>query len=237
MKDREGKYIMVNPRWEELFGLTDQEVRGRSVYEFFSKETADIFWGNDRQVLNSRRPCQAEERFSLDSVVYNYLSVRFPILDETRGGDQAVRHLRGHHRAEKGPGPVAQTLRGDHQQPGERAHGHRPGTPRRAGPGPDRPEDGRGLAARPVGRNRRQGRLPGDEHVRPDRQDHQRRAPYRHPAAAPGPGRPGPGGRPGVVHFRVREADRAGLRLFPRGPAAPWTSPEPLPSSGWSRRP
>ena len=82
MKDCQGKYTMVNPRWEDLFGLTDAQVKGKSVYEVFSPETADIFWGNDLLVLNSRLPRQAEERFSLESGVYNYLSVRFPILDE-----------------------------------------------------------------------------------------------------------------------------------------------------------
>ena len=82
IKDQEGRYVMVNPRWEEVFGLSSREVAGKTVFEVFDQKAAEIFRGNDRLVLGTRRPCQAEEVFPLGDRVYNYLSVRFPILDE-----------------------------------------------------------------------------------------------------------------------------------------------------------
>ena len=83
VKDRDGKYVLVNSRFEELFGVSNEEVRGKSDYEIVSKEVADEFRKNDLQILQEGKPMQVEERVVHNNEVHTYLSVKFPIYDET----------------------------------------------------------------------------------------------------------------------------------------------------------
>jgi PAS domain S-box-containing protein len=82
MKDPQGRYVLVNSRWEEIFGMSKDAAKGKTVFDVFSKEVADQFRNNDIKVLNEKRPFQSEEMFPQDGGMHNYLSVRFPVLDE-----------------------------------------------------------------------------------------------------------------------------------------------------------
>ncbi len=53
IKDAEGRYTLVNPLAEKLFGFTDEEARGKTSYDIFPKEVADAFTAHDRQVVES----------------------------------------------------------------------------------------------------------------------------------------------------------------------------------------
>lgn len=81
IKDQEGRYILVNSCFEELFGIQNDEVRGKTDYEIFPKEEADQFRSNDLQVLSERRSCQVEERVHQKDGIHTYLSVKFPLYD------------------------------------------------------------------------------------------------------------------------------------------------------------
>lgn len=81
MKDLEGRYTLVNSRWEQLFGYSKEDALGRNLHQVFDPETADQFRTNDLRVLNHKLPYQAEESFPVDGRRHDYLSVRFPILD------------------------------------------------------------------------------------------------------------------------------------------------------------
>jgi PAS domain S-box-containing protein len=83
VKDRDGRYILVNSRFEELFGVSNEEVRGKTDYEIVSKEVADEFRKNDLRVLQEGKSMQVEERVTHNSEVHTYLSVKFPVYDET----------------------------------------------------------------------------------------------------------------------------------------------------------
>ena len=83
VKDREGKYILVNSRFEELFKVSNDDIRGRTDYEIMPQEIADQFRSNDRQVLDQGKSCQVEEVVSHDDELHTYLSVKFPVYDET----------------------------------------------------------------------------------------------------------------------------------------------------------
>jgi len=82
VKDREGKYVLVNSRFEALFGVSNDEVRGKTDYEIVSKEIADEFRKNDLRVLLEGKSMQVEERVTHNSEVHTYLSVKFPVYDE-----------------------------------------------------------------------------------------------------------------------------------------------------------
>jgi PAS domain S-box-containing protein len=82
VKDRDGRYVLVNSRFEELFGVSNEEVRGKTDYEIVSKDVADEFRKNDLRVLQEEKSRQVEERVSHISEVHTYLSVKFPVYDE-----------------------------------------------------------------------------------------------------------------------------------------------------------
>ena len=81
VKDREGRYMLVNSRWEQIFGMTRDKAIGRTLQEVFRPEVAEQFRANDLRVLHSGRPYQAEEIFPVGKELHSYFSVRFPVLD------------------------------------------------------------------------------------------------------------------------------------------------------------
>jgi PAS domain S-box-containing protein len=82
VKDREGRYVYVNPRFTELFGARNAQVRGKTDFDVFPYEFAHSLRENDRKVLAESRPVQAEETFPHGKDSRVYLSTRFPIYDE-----------------------------------------------------------------------------------------------------------------------------------------------------------
>jgi PAS domain S-box-containing protein len=84
IKDREGRYTLINPRFEKLFGLSQEEVRGKTDYDIFPTETADRLKANDLQVLAAQVCQQVEEQIPQADGLHTYLSVKFPIYDDSR---------------------------------------------------------------------------------------------------------------------------------------------------------
>ncbi len=82
IKDRDGRYLLVNSRYEELFGVKNEEVRGRTDDDVLPREAADQFRAHDRQVLDQGHPAQMVERISQDDGLHTYLSIKFPVYDE-----------------------------------------------------------------------------------------------------------------------------------------------------------
>ena len=83
IKDIEGRYLLVNSRFEELFGVENQSVRGLTDYEIFPRNVADRFRQQDQEVLKRTRSYQVEERIPQNDGIHTYLSVKFPVYDET----------------------------------------------------------------------------------------------------------------------------------------------------------
>jgi PAS domain S-box-containing protein len=82
IKDKEGKYLMVNSRYEELFDIRNDEIRGKTAHDVFPKELADQFLADDLRVFTERRASQVEEQVPLKDGVRTYLSVKFPLYDK-----------------------------------------------------------------------------------------------------------------------------------------------------------
>ncbi|HLF06737.1 MAG TPA: ATP-binding protein, partial [Thermoplasmata archaeon] len=79
MKDRNGRYLMINRRYEELFGVTNAAIRGRTDLEIFPPEMAAIYRANDAAVIEGRKPMQFEEIATQADRHHEYLSVKFPL--------------------------------------------------------------------------------------------------------------------------------------------------------------
>ena len=86
IKDLEGRYVLINARYEEILGMDMARVRGRTDTDILPSDIAGQFRDNDRQVCKSGRPLQVEERFPHTDGVHVYLSVKFPLYDDPGDG-------------------------------------------------------------------------------------------------------------------------------------------------------
>ena len=81
IKDREQRYVLINPKYEELLEMTNESVRGKTDYDILPQTVADQFNVNDKKVLDKNRPLKVEERIPHSNGMHTYLSVKFPIYD------------------------------------------------------------------------------------------------------------------------------------------------------------
>jgi PAS domain S-box-containing protein len=83
IKDKAGRYTLVNIRYEELFNVRNAEIRGKTDYDILPESVADQFRKSDSQVLAESRSLQVEEQIQQSDGMHTYLAVKFPIYDES----------------------------------------------------------------------------------------------------------------------------------------------------------
>ena len=81
LKDKWGRYILVNNRFENLFHVSKELVAGKGDLDLFPKEMAEAFRANDLKVLEAGTALEWEEVAPQDDGPHTYLSVKFPLLD------------------------------------------------------------------------------------------------------------------------------------------------------------
>lgn len=82
-KQADGRYLMVNSRFEELFHVRAEQVPGKTDHDLFPADIADVFRQNDRWVLTNGRPLEIEELAPHADGLHTYLSVKVPIRDRS----------------------------------------------------------------------------------------------------------------------------------------------------------
>lgn len=81
IKDKQSRYTLINSRFEELFGVTNREIKGKTDHDIFPKKTADQLRASDLPVLSKGLSSQAEERIPQNDGIHTYLSTKFPLFD------------------------------------------------------------------------------------------------------------------------------------------------------------
>lgn len=56
LKDPDGIFLACNQRFEALYGAPEEKIRGKTDYDFVSKDLADFFRRNDKKALENNRP-------------------------------------------------------------------------------------------------------------------------------------------------------------------------------------
>jgi len=79
LKDLQGRYQLVNRRYEESFGITQAELVGRTDFDVFPREMAEQYQANDREVLAGGQPLMVEEQAPYAGEIHSYLSIKFPL--------------------------------------------------------------------------------------------------------------------------------------------------------------
>lgn len=83
IKDRECRYLMVNSRYEELFGVIAAEVCGKKDDEIHPRSIARQLQQHDADVITEGLSFRTQEHIEQGDGVRTYLSVKFPIYDQT----------------------------------------------------------------------------------------------------------------------------------------------------------
>jgi PAS domain S-box-containing protein len=83
LKDVAGRYLMVNRQFEKCFGVTREEVLGRTDRDIFPDQQAEIFVENDRKVREAGVEMEFEEVAHYTGGTRVSLVLKFPIRDES----------------------------------------------------------------------------------------------------------------------------------------------------------
>ena len=81
LMDVENRYLLINRNYENLIGLTKEQILGKSIYEIWSHEIADSFAANNQKVLEGGTPIKVEEVAPQEDGVHTYISIKFPLQD------------------------------------------------------------------------------------------------------------------------------------------------------------
>ncbi|MEM1084851.1 MAG: PAS domain-containing protein [Verrucomicrobiota bacterium] len=82
LKDADGRYLMVNRGFEELFGMDRRDVLGRKDHDFIAdRSAADKFRENDLVVIDAGKTVQMDEELYVEGQPRWYVSAKFPLRD------------------------------------------------------------------------------------------------------------------------------------------------------------
>ena len=81
VKDLEGRYILVNPAFEQDFNMSRQEMLGKTAHDFLPKEVADKFWLDELKVINTGIPQISESSMEWEGQTRIVTNTKFPLLD------------------------------------------------------------------------------------------------------------------------------------------------------------
>ena len=81
VKDAAGRFLLINRQFEQLFHVKNAETVGKTDYDLFPREAADIFRANDVRVLGTNAAIEQEEEVPQDDGIHTYLSLKFPLVN------------------------------------------------------------------------------------------------------------------------------------------------------------
>ncbi len=82
IKDHEGRYQLINSLYEQLFSVTNEQMRGKTDSTLFEPEVAAVIRSNEEMVFATQQPIQVEEVIPQGGEWHTYLSIKFPLFDD-----------------------------------------------------------------------------------------------------------------------------------------------------------
>ncbi|PIQ27031.1 hypothetical protein COW36_03130 [bacterium (Candidatus Blackallbacteria) CG17_big_fil_post_rev_8_21_14_2_50_48_46] len=86
LKDPEGRYLSCNQRFEELYGASEIEIRGKQDTDFVSAELANFFRENDLAAIQAGHALRNEEwlTFASDGYTGLFETIKTPMYDSQK---------------------------------------------------------------------------------------------------------------------------------------------------------
>ncbi|MGL5060075.1 MAG: PAS domain-containing protein, partial [Microcoleus sp.] len=79
IKNVDGKYLLTNRRFENLFHLSKEQIAGKTDSDIFPQDKAAALRENDLTVLQTCSPLSVEEVIPQDDGQHTYISLKFPL--------------------------------------------------------------------------------------------------------------------------------------------------------------
>ncbi len=79
LKDKEGRYLLVNRNFESLLDLSAASILGKADRDLFPPSVADRFRAHDQEVIESGVSKEWEDEVTLDGATTSFLTIKFPI--------------------------------------------------------------------------------------------------------------------------------------------------------------
>jgi PAS domain S-box-containing protein len=82
LKDTEHRYLLVNKRFEQWYGMAQEDVVGKRSHELLPPEEAEVYEAQDREVLAARTAIVWEVTVSFaDGTQHQVLVTKYPVFD------------------------------------------------------------------------------------------------------------------------------------------------------------
>ena len=82
LESLDGRFRLINRKYEELYGVTFDSVRGKTVYDIYPKELADECTQLDRETIDAEGVIEREVMVEQDGRDHFLTTVMFPVFDE-----------------------------------------------------------------------------------------------------------------------------------------------------------
>ncbi|WP_333226203.1 PAS domain-containing protein [Microcoleus sp. BR0-C5] len=79
IKDVDGKYLLTNRHFDNLFQIAKEQITGKTDWDIFPEDKAAALRENDLKVLESSSPLTIEEIIPQDDGPHTYISLKFPL--------------------------------------------------------------------------------------------------------------------------------------------------------------
>ncbi len=82
-KDADGVFLSCNPKFEAYYGASENEIRGKTDYDFVNTRQADFFRKNDKKAMAAGKPTMNEEWIEFSDGKYRVLleTIKTPVYD------------------------------------------------------------------------------------------------------------------------------------------------------------
>jgi PAS domain S-box-containing protein len=84
IKDLDGKYLYINRKFEEMHGISNDEIQALADYDIFEHDLAEQFRKNDLKIIQTKESINFEEKVPWNGEMKTVLSNKFPLLDKHR---------------------------------------------------------------------------------------------------------------------------------------------------------
>lgn len=82
LKDNEGRFRLINRRYEEIYGVRFDDVVGKELHDIYPKEQADKFLAYDRRVLEAGTLLETQHDVTVDGESMTLAEIMFPFRGE-----------------------------------------------------------------------------------------------------------------------------------------------------------
>ncbi|MBG6109196.1 PAS domain S-box-containing protein [Flavobacterium sp. CG_23.5] len=81
IKKINGEYILINKQFESLFKISNEEIIGKTDYDFLPATVADAYRNSDFEAVKALKELKTEETIQQQDGLHTYIAVKFPLFD------------------------------------------------------------------------------------------------------------------------------------------------------------